>query len=380
MPYFDYNATTPPLPDALAIAQETAAQAWHNPSSPYRAAARAHALLEEAREQLAGLVGGDAKNYIFTSGATEANNAVFAHFARQAPATARVVVSAIEHPSVLEAAQAWFPGRVTLLRADTNGVTRLDKLEETLRAGKIALVSLMAANNETGALQPWREAAELCRERGVPFDCDATQWFGKLPPQNLAKCDFLTGSAHKFGGVKGAGFLKVPPGADFHGQRGGEQEQGRRAGTENLPAIRAMVAALAALTPRLEKTAAGWESARQNFEAALAHGVPGAVIVGAKAARLGNTVMLIAPRHENMRWVAALDKRGCQISTGSACATGREGPSHVLAAMGISAESARRALRISAGWDTTAADWEALVAAFADARESLDKDNPTPDR
>ncbi len=374
MPYFDYNATTPMHPAALAAWRETAEQAWHNPSSPYRAAARAHALLEEARERLAAVIGGAAEDYVFTSGATEANNAVLLHAATVAPAETRVVVSALEHPCVLESARAWFPGRTTLIGSDARGVTQLESLNEALRTGKVAMVSLMAANNETGVLQPWPEALAQARERGVPFHCDAAQWLGKLPARRLAECDYLTGCAHKFGGPKGVGFLKVPAGdRAFRGQRGGEQEHGRRAGTENLPGIRAMVAALEAVAPRLERERVGWENARWHFEKALMEAVPGAVVVGAGAERLWNTVMFLAPRHENTRWVAALDKRGFQVSTGSACATGHAGPSHVLAAMGVEPETARRAVRVSAGWDTNAQDWAALATALKEANAALEE-------
>jgi len=366
MPYFDYNATTPLHPAALAVWLETAGQAWHNPSSPYRSAAHAHALLEEARERLAAVAGGAPEDYVFTSGATESNNALFDYFARKSPPSARAVVSALEHPSVLEAAQSRFPQRTTLLRAERSGLVRLNNLESTLSQGNVVLVSLMAANNETGVLQPWREALQLCRAKGVPFHCDAAQWFGKLPADVLAECDFVTGSAHKFGGPKGVGFLKISPNQrGFHGQCGGEQEHGHRAGTENLPAIRAMVAALEAYTPRLTPNTAGWESARASFEAALLMAVPGAIIIGANSPRLWNTTMFIAPREANTRWVTLLDKHDFQISTGSACATGKEGPSHVLAAMGFPPDAARRALRISAGWDTTPADWDGLLAALA---------------
>jgi cysteine desulfurase len=372
MPYFDHNATTPPHPAALAAQRETAEQSWHNPSSPYRAAARAHALLEAAREELAALLGGQPGEYVFTSGATEANNAVFAHFARINPPTARVLVAAIEHPSVLEAAHECFPHRVESIPVDSTGVARLDVLADVLETGRVVLVSLMAANNETGVLQPWQEASQLCRARGVPFYCDSTQWFGKLPPAGLADCDFVTGSGHKFGSPKGVGFLKIPKNSGFHGQRGGEQEHGHRAGTENLPAIRAMLAALKARAPEMKRPTLEWERARADFEAALAASLPGVVSVGAAVPRLWNTVMFLPPRHANTRWIASLDRRGFQISTGSACATGREGPSHVLAAMGVDPEAARRALRVSGGWETTAADWAALAAALAEARQELD--------
>jgi len=368
MPYFDYNATTPPHPAALAAWRETAEQFWHNPSSPYRAAARAHALMEEAREQLAALVGGSPENYVFTSGATEANNAVFAHFAKSSPPGAQVVVSAIEHPSVLEAASYWFPGRTHLWEVNPRGTA--PPLQMLGR--EVVLVSVQAANNETGVLQPWNENAIRVQAAGARYHCDASQWLGKLAPGKLVDCDFVTGLGHKFGGPKGVGFLKIPPGCDFHGQRGGEQEHNHRAGTENLPAIRAMVAALAARSAELETRQAEWERARAGFETALLSAIPGTVVVGAGIPRLWNTVMFLPPRHANTRWVAALDRRGFQISTGSACATGHAGPSHVLAAMGVEAEAARRAVRVSGGWETTVADWAALAKALSEAAVELD--------
>ncbi len=368
MPYFDHNATTPPHPAALAAWCETAEHSWQNPSSPYRGAARAHALLEESREQLARLVGGSPENFVFTSGATEANNAVFAHFARVAPPGAQVAVSAIEHPSVLDAANNWFPGRVHLWPVNQAGVVPPIQM----LAKSVMLVSVMAANNETGVLQSWLENARRVRAAGVAFHCDATQWLGKLPAGELADCDFVTASGHKFGGPKGVGFLKIPSGSDFHGQRGGGQEHNHRAGTENLPAIRAMVAALAARTNAVAANQAEWERARSAFESTLLAGLPGMVLVGAAVPRLWNTALFLPPRHANTRWVAALDRRGFQISTGSACATGHAGPSHVLAAMGLDADAARRAIRVSAGWETTAADWSALAAAFVEVARELD--------
>ncbi len=367
MPYFDYNATTPPHPAALAAWRETAEQCWHNPSSPYRAAGRAHAWLEEAREQLATLLGGSPENYVFTSGATEANNIVFSHLARSSPPGAQVVLSAIEHPSVLEPAKFWFLGRAHITGVSREGV----EFPVQMLGREVVLVSGMAANNETGVLQPWRETFQRVHGARVRFHCDATQWLGKLPPGELMDCDYVTGSGHKFGGPKGVGFLKIPAGSDIHGQHGGEQEHGHRAGTENLPAIRALVAALAAHSVDLNSKIPEWERARTDFETALLANLPGTVIVGAGVPRLWNTVMFLPPRHANTRWVAALDRRGFQISTGSACATGHEGPSHVLAAMGIDADAARRAVRVSGGWETTTADWVELAAAFTAAASEL---------
>jgi cysteine desulfurase len=232
---------------------------------------------------------------------------------------------------------------------------------------------VMAANNETGVLQPWLTLAALCRRARAEFFCDATQWLGKLPASGLGACDWAVASAHKFGGPKGVGLLQIPPhAADFRAQLGGAQEHGHRAGTENFPGIAAMLAALTEAETKkvlFETERLRW---RENFERAVLalpslgqSGGEGVVaVVAAGAERLWNTAALLLPHGENHRWVARLDARGFQVSTGSACATAKEGPSHVLAAMGLAPEEARRVVRVSAGWDTTEADWAALAAAF----------------
>jgi cysteine desulfurase len=244
------------------------------------------------------------------------------------------------------------------------------------------LVAVQAANNETGVLQPWIEALALCREHGVPFLCDATQWLGKLPARGLGECDFLIGSAHKFGGPRGVGFLKCPSKGRFHPLlRGGGQEDGRRAGTENVAGVLSMLAALEAReagfaaesTERVGASQAvpdvetireriAW---REQFEQELLTAVPGARIAGAAAPRLWNTVSVIMPdMGKQPRWVIKLDKTGFAVSTGSACASGREKPSHVLDAMGCTASEASRALRFSSGWQTTKRDWSTLLEAL----------------
>src|SRR6187431_1452456 len=207
--YFDANATTPLHP---AAREAWLSAPWHNPSSLYAEAAAAHDLLDQCRERLAGILGCEPADLVFLSGATEANNAVVESFTRLGK---KVAVSAIEHPSLREPASG-----AVQIPAGADGIASLDALQEILKSEKPALVSLMAANNETGALQPWREALTLCREAEVSFHC---------------------GSAHKFGGPKGTGFLKVT--GHFRWLRGGPQEDRRRAGTENLPGIAAMLAA-----------------------------------------------------------------------------------------------------------------------------------------
>ncbi len=365
MVYFDHNATTPLPKAARAAWLQAADEAWHNPSSPYRASARVRNLLEGSRGRLAEFLGCRADEVVFNSGATEANNALFTHLSRRSDAGRGVLLSPVEHPCVLEAASFSFSGRVTFLNVDGDGVVDPEDLRAKLRETSPLLVSVQAANNETGVIQPFQALAKICREHGVWFHCDAAQWFGKLPGSRLQGCDFVTGSAHKFGGPKGTGFLRVPSAADdFRGQLGGEQEHGHRAGTENYPSVAAMLAALE------EREAGGYAdlaeraSRRNRFESRLLKELPGAKVVAMERERLWNTVSILPPRYENHGWVMKLDREGFAVSTGSACASGSQSPSHVLAAMGYTAEEARRVVRVSAGPETREEDWLGLAQAF----------------
>jgi cysteine desulfurase len=370
LPYFDHNATSPLAPVAREAWLRAQDETWQNPSSPSRASARARIRLDKMREQFAALLDSTPERLVFTSGATEGANAVFAHWARTLPPTAHVAISPTEHPCVLAATRAYLgEARITWLEVDPNGVV-LPAVLERLLAGPAAptAVAVMAANNETGALSPWPALAALCRRAGAEFLCDATQWLGKLPACGLGACGWVIASAHKFGGPKGVGLLQIPASADsFHAQLGGAQEHGRRAGTENAPGIAAMLAALTEAETKkvlFETERLCW---RENFERTVCAAVPGATVVTASAERLWNTVALLLPHGENHRWVARLDARGFQISTGSACATAKESPSHVLAALGLAPAEAGRVVRVSAGWETTEADWTALAEALTAA-------------
>ncbi|HEY8990357.1 MAG TPA: aminotransferase class V-fold PLP-dependent enzyme [Luteolibacter sp.] len=376
MPYFDHNATTP----LAAVARDTwlraQDEAWWNPSSPYRAAAQVKIRLDAAREKFAILLGDEAERYVFTSGATEAANLVLAWWAKTLPADARIAVNPTEHPCVLEAAKYFFGDRVRWLTVNESGVVDLAAMTKSNLLGyssdRVAAVVVMAANNETGVLQPWAEIAAACREAGVAYLCDASQWLGKLPAGGIGGDGFVIASAHKFGGPKGVGLLKLAPQSEgLRGQLGGGQEHGHRGGTEDFPGIAAMGAALAEAEQKkvfLETERLHW---REEFERAVVAAVPGVRVVAADADRLWNTVSLIMPFADNTRWVARLDKRGFQVSTGSACATGKSGPSHVLAALGIDADEAKRVVRVSSGWETTADDWRALAAALAEVATEL---------
>jgi cysteine desulfurase len=226
---------------------------------------------------------------------------------------------------------------------------------------------VMAANNETGVLQPWREVLALCRRHEVPFCCDAVQWLGRIAAQGLGACDFVSGCAHKCGGPRGIGFLKCPEKGGLEPLLlGGRQEKGRRAGTENVPGAVALVAALAAREAAIAagqtETRLAW---RQHFENRLAQALPGAVRIGPGQQRLWNTVSILTPRTSGQqRWVVKLDKLGFAVSTGSACSTGQEKPSHVLTAMAFKPDEAARMLRFSSGWETRPEDWDALLEAM----------------
>jgi len=378
--YFDHNATHPVSAAARTAWIDAVERFPANPSSPHRLGARADAALRGAREQLAGWLGCSPFDLVWTSGATESNNAVLHQLAQSGDGD--VWLSGIEHPCVLAAARRWLPGRHRFIPVTREGVVEWDWLTEAVRRNPPQAIAVMAANNETGVQQPWEAIRELARRHGVAFFCDAAQWLGRLPAQGLGGCDFVTGCAHKFGGPPGVGFLKCPPG--FQPLIvGGPQEDGRRAGTENVPGVLSMIAALAereAATARGEGVLRGaW---RDAFIADLQRALPAVVVVGQAAPRLWNTVAVLMPAAADCRrrWVVKLDKLGFAVSTGSACASGKEQPSHVLAAMGFRAEESDRMLRFSAGWETGPEDWSQLLEAIRlTARELLPLDGDSLD-
>ncbi|MHA3772064.1 cysteine desulfurase family protein [Verrucomicrobiota bacterium sgz303538] len=369
MLYFDHNATSPLCTAAREAWLDAAARFIGNPSSPHRLGARADRALQDAREQLAEMLHCKPHEIIWTAGATEANNTVIRHASL---GDGDALVSAIEHPCVQEPARQYFGNRKRLIPVRPDGVIDLDWLHDELRRARPALVAVMAANNETGVLQPWEAILALCKEAGVPMLCDAAQWLGKAPVEGLGACDFVTGCAHKFGGPQGVGFIKASVQIRPH-LLGGPQEEGQRAGTENVAGVLAM---MAALKVRETALAAGESAAREKirveFEDELVRRLPGTTILGTDTERLWNTVAAIMPEIDcRQRWVVKLDKLGIAVSTGSACASGKERPSYVLSAMGITPERAGRVLRFSSGWETTPEDWRKLLGALEQAMAEL---------
>ncbi len=363
MIYFDHNATSPICSTAREAWLDACERFPANPSSPHRLGARAETALHEAREEAARFLTCSPHDIVWTAGATEANNAVLYHAARLHP-QAEVWVSAVEHPSLLKSAERWFGERVRLLPVHNNGVIDLMFLQKQLTLSRPGLLAIMAANNETGVLQPWREIQQLCQMHGVAFACDAAQWVGKLPSAGLGKSDFVMGCAHKFSGPTGVGFIKVPP--HFRPYLvGGEQEDGRRAGTENVAAILAMVAAW---TDRERRIQANEIALRETWRDEFIHSAlqsPGVAVLGIETGRLWNTIAILMPSNPDCRrrWVVQFDKLGFAVSTGSACASGKEKPSHVISAMGLDSSN-DRLIRFSSGWETTQAEWIALGKAL----------------
>jgi cysteine desulfurase len=359
--YCDYNATTPMRPEAME-AMTGALEAGGNPSSVHAAGRTAKAVLESARETVASTVGARARDVVFTSGATEA-----LHLALDAARDTYddLIVSEVEHDALWEATAA--VEEMAALRVDGDGVIDLQHLDSLLSAASRPLVAVMMANNETGVIQPIAQIAPRVREAGGLLLVDASQALGRIPV-DLAALDtaYLVVSSHKIGGPPGAGALVLAPGAPFAiTRRGGGQEQGRRPGTENAPAIAGFAAALQAASsvesPRVQ-------GLRDSFENRLRRDHPDAVIFGAAAPRLPNTSLFAFPEMPAELALIALDLEGVALSSGAACSSGKVKSSRVLAAMGVAPRIARNALRASFGWASSDEDVDRLLSALARVR------------
>lgn len=363
--YLDHNATTQARPEAIA-AMTAAMRQVGNPSSIHAAGRAARAVLEQARSEVAALIVAPASTVVFTSGGTEANAlALGSAFAAGAK---RLVVSAVEHDSVRETANA-LDAAVEILPVDRDGVADVAWLRERLARWDAEdgrpVVALMLANNETGVIQPVGEVAELVRAADGWLHVDAIQAAGKMPVDSRAiGADTLAISAHKLGGPPGVGALTFGPRAVLSRlQHGGGQERGRRGGTENLPGISAFGAAAKVASQDLAAFAgkAAWRDAvAARLKAA------GAVVMGEAAPRLPNTLCVATPGWSSDLQVMALDLAGVMVSAGSACSSGKVKASPVLAAMG-QADLAGSAIRVSGGWPTSETDWNRFADAWLEA-------------
>jgi len=372
--YLDYNASTPLDERVLSAMTDCLAGMPGNPSSTHQFGRVVRAQLDRAREQVASLVGVHASQVIFTSGGTEANNlALHAVTAGYAPTS--IAVSAVEHPSVLEPARALQASGWQLNEIDVDGQCRVlpDHLKEILN-NDTRLVSVMAANNETGVIQPVAQLADLARTAGAVFHTDAIQAAGKLPLDFAASgAQLMSLSAHKLYGPKGVGALVVDKSLELVPlQLGGGQEYGLRAGTENIAAIVGFGVAAELAVDGLQSRAAQMAALRDRAQAGLQR-YPQVTVFAATAERLPNTLQLAVAGLDGETLLMQLDKAGIAVSSGSACSSGKTEPSHVLMAMGVEAELARGAIRISLGRETTNADIDTLLAAFAQQMKWLDK-------
>ena len=364
--YLDYNATAP-FRDEVREAVAEALALPGNPSSVHAEGRAARSAVEAARAEVAALVGARAEDVVFTSGATEANALALAPCGGE---TWRCYVSAVEHPSALCGGR-FASACVTRFPVTADGVANLESLAEQLRvsraAGEKPFVSLMAANNETGAIQPVAEAARIVHDGGGVLHTDAVQAAGRIKLDIAALgADLLSLSAHKIGGPKGVGALVLGGGATVEPlMKGGSQERRRRAGTENVAGIVGFGVAAELALADLAKTGE-IASLRDELEHGAVALAPGAVVLSANVARLPNTTCLAVPGVKAETLVIGLDLAGVAVSSGSACSSGKVEASHVLGAMGVADELQQGAIRVSLGFGTVNADIYSFLKAFGE--------------
>ncbi|HUT53164.1 MAG TPA: cysteine desulfurase family protein [bacterium] len=369
--YFDHNATTRPdstVRDAVVDALENL---WGNPSSLHWFGQRVNALIEDAREAVARLINADPAEIIFTSGGTEANNlAIMGAAFRDPGKRGRVITSTIEHPSVRSTVRNLATHGINIVEVPVSGGGRVDP--EAVAAAitdDTVLITIMAANNETGMIQPIEEIGRTAKEHGVLFHTDAVQAAGKIKiDAQKWPVDMITIAAHKFYGPKGVGALWLRRGLKIKPrQLGGGQEAGLRAGTENIPGIAGLGAAARLASANLEKWSKHISGLRDLLEKQILARMPDAIVNGDPAHRVPNTTSISFMGAEGEAVAINLDLKGIAVSTGSACSTGANEPSHVLLAQGMTPRQAECAIRFSLGKDNTEAEVRRAIEAVTEA-------------
>jgi cysteine desulfurase len=352
MIYFDHNATTPVLPEVFEAMRPYFCDEWGNPSSAYRFGSKLKTLIGAAREQVADMVGALPEEILFTSCATESNNAAIQAALKSCPAKRHIVTSVVEHSSVLNYCLALEKEgyRVTYLRVNRDGLLKTADLENAL-TDQTAVVSLMWANNETGVLFPVQEIAELCRKRKIFFHCDAVQAAGKKEINvRQTQVDYLSLSGHKFYAPKGVGALYVRRNSPFIPfLHGGHQENGLRGGTENVPLIVGLGKAAELATRYLHNYDAKVRPLRDMLETSILTKISNAEINGHLGLRLANTTNITFHGVESDALLALLDQAGICASKGSACLGNSDEPSYVIKAMKSDGVASRHSLRFSLG-------------------------------
>lgn len=373
--YFDHNATTPVDPRVLEAMLPYFGPEYGNASSLHRFGQDARQGVESARRQVAAQLGCDAKDVVFTSGGTEADNLAVFGTVRSAPGPSRhVVTTQIEHPAVLNACEQLEREGVdvTYLPVSGEGAVAPDDVRAAVRSDTV-LITVMHANNELGTMQPIEEIASIAREAGAPLHTDGVQSFGKVPTRvEQLGVDFFSLSAHKIYGPKGAGALYVRRGLQLAKvQYGGSHERDRRPGTENVPGIVGLGAAAELAGSDREDENARVGRLRDRFERELLSAVPDAHVHALNSPRLPTTSSVRFDHAESEPLLISLDLQGFAVSSGSACSSGAVKPSHVLTAIGLSRDQAKSTLRFSLGRQTDEEQVGALLAALPDLVERL---------
>jgi cysteine desulfurase len=375
--YFDHNATTPPAPEVVEAVVRALRDDFGNPSSVHHFGQRAKALLDEARTDVAALIGAEPAEIVFTSGGTEADNLALrgaAEAIESASSRRQLIASSIEHEAVLNTVKAL--GRrgwtVTLLPVDATGIVTPGSLAAAV-TDQTALVSVMHANNEIGTIQPIADLAAIAHAHGALFHTDAVQSAAKIPLSvGTLGIDLLAISAHKFNGPKGAGALWIRRGTRLVStMTGGKHERSRRGGTENVPGIAGMGVAARLARTKLASDAVRIASLRDRLETAVLARVPGAAVNGALTPRVPNTTNISFEGIEAESLLIALDLEGFAVSTGSACSSGTLEPSHVLRAMGLPTHRTQNSIRFSLGYGNDEAQVDALAAKLPVVVEKL---------
>ena len=374
MIYLDHNATTPVLPEVLEAMMPYFTTEWGNPSSSYKFGSKLKTVIETAREQVADLIGAHPLEIIFTSCATESNNAAIHAALKANPGKRHIITSAVEHSSVLNYCMALEKEsyRVTYLPADRDGLLKLADLENTI-TDETAVVSLMWANNETGVLFPVKEIAEICKSRGVLYHCDAVQAAGKVPIDvRQMPADYLSLTGHKFHTPKGIGALyirrKTPVSPYVYG---GHQERNLRGGTESVPLIVGMGKAAELARKDLSDYDKKVRPLRDKLEDGILSSIPNTELNGHKTQRLSNTTNITFHGIESEALLILLDQEGVCTSSGSACLADSDDPSHVIKAMKPDSAASRQMIRFSLGSSNTDADASAVLNALRQTTQSL---------
>jgi cysteine desulfurase len=374
MIYLDHNATTPILPEVLEAMMPYLTTEWGNPSSAYKFGSKLKSVIETARQQVAELIGAHPMDVIFTSCATESNNAAIGAALKANPGKRHIVTSSVEHSSVLNYCMALEKGdcRVTYLPVDREGLLKLADLEVAI-TDQTAVVSLMWANNETGVLFPVERIAEICRSRGVLYHCDAVQAAGKVPIDvRKVPADYLSLTGHKFHAPKGIGALYIRRNSPFSPLvHGGHQERNRRGGTESVPLIAGMGKAAELARKHLPGYERKVRPLRDELEEGILGSIPNTELNGHKSQRLANTANITFHGIESEALLILLDKEGICASSGSACLADSDEPSHVIKAMKPDSNASRQMIRFSLSDDIGSVDIDSLAGMLYRATDAL---------